>query len=430
MSPKEQKLSEILAHASSYTYKQINNNILSLLEKETGIYNAQPFCCNINIPYLMISGLLGYYEDYLVLALKGSNSIWDWLTDINLLHNNEPLSWKKQSNYSYGGVNGKVHSGFNKAVNQNFVELKSLLKNRCTNQNQKILLTGHSLGGAMAILLAIGLSGSHEFPSQKIVYTYGAPRVGDTNFRISFDRLKEITHYRFEYMNDIVPQLPLALPYHYLIRVLKTALLFQGMYIPSLGLVPQYEHTGILRYLAVDEQENLIVTETVSELKRFFRRLQGYGNNTAALGSYLVKGHHIENYIEHIKNLNQKRSKHTSTGGNMITLTHVLALIQAAELAGKINIWLKNTQIMALLTYRDTINYFVQERPKYPLNTRGVVLRQESYGKIKIYQVFLDSKEELVCYPDGKLYGRLLQVKQLDEELEERFGNTNMIVVE
>ncbi|MBR8841200.1 MAG: hypothetical protein DSM106950_46500 [Stigonema ocellatum SAG 48.90 = DSM 106950] len=68
MSPEELKLSEILAHASSYTYKPIDNDVLYLIEKETGIYDAKPFDFNTNIPSLMISGLSGYYENYLVIA--------------------------------------------------------------------------------------------------------------------------------------------------------------------------------------------------------------------------------------------------------------------------------------------------------------------------------------------------------------------------
>ena len=421
LSTQELKLSEVLATASYYAYQEIDDNVSCQIEKKTEICDVKPFCFNSDIPLLKIIGLSGYYENHLVIAIKGTDSIWDWLKNIKFLHNNDPLSWRNPSDYNRGRVSGRVHSGFNTAVDQNFPGLKTLVKNRRREKNQEILLTGHSLGGAIAILTAIGLSESDEFPCQKTVYTFGAPRVGDTKFRVSFDSLEELNHYRFERGNDIVPQLPLSQPFHFIADIFHLD-----------QLVPEYRHTGVLKYLTKDEQGNLIVTENPPELERFLHRLQGYATSVLDLVKYLENEHHIENYVSHIKNLNPEKlkqlEKHSNSEVNMLSGSEILVIIEGLKLAGKLKSWLEKINTFQLLTYRDAIKYFLQERPKYPEHSIGIILRQKLPEGIKIYQMFLDSNDKLISYPDGRPYGRMIIAKQIDQELEKEFDNEDMIV--
>src|SRR5690606_37727833 len=68
-------------------------------------------------------------------------------------------------------------------------------------------LTGHSLGGALAVLATAVLKIGLRMPVAG-VYTYGQPRVGDAEFCRVYDQvLKDIT---FRYVNDadVVPHLP------------------------------------------------------------------------------------------------------------------------------------------------------------------------------------------------------------------------------
>jgi triacylglycerol lipase len=71
---------------------------------------------------------------------------------------------------------GRVHSGFAKAVNEVKQDLDKML-DRIGNDGRPLWLTGHSLGGAMAILTATRLGERVQG-----VYVYGAPRVGDASF--------------------------------------------------------------------------------------------------------------------------------------------------------------------------------------------------------------------------------------------------------
>lgn len=71
---------------------------------------------------------------------------------------------------------GRVHSGFANAVNEVRQQLDQIL-DRIGSAGGPLWLTGHSLGGAMAILEATRLGERVQG-----VYVYGSPRVGDATF--------------------------------------------------------------------------------------------------------------------------------------------------------------------------------------------------------------------------------------------------------
>lgn len=71
-----------------------------------------------------------------------------------------------------------------------------------------VVVTGHSLGGALASLAAMSLVYQKLVPGSKMaLYTYGLPRVGDKTYALSHDKLVtnswRVVHYR-----DIVSHVP------------------------------------------------------------------------------------------------------------------------------------------------------------------------------------------------------------------------------
>ena len=73
----------------------------------------------------------------------------------------------------------------------------------------KIYITGHSLGGALAILCALEFSQQLLMP--ELVVTFGQPRVGNAAFRDLYNAALLNRTFRVINQNDIVPRTPGAL---------------------------------------------------------------------------------------------------------------------------------------------------------------------------------------------------------------------------
>jgi triacylglycerol lipase len=101
-----------------------------------------------------------------------------------------------------------AHAGFYDAIISVSHELIdwARLAPRDAQGQKRFVVTGHSLGGALAMLGAKILAGA-GFEVQA-VYTFGQPRVGDREFaRVYDERLGERT-FRFVNEEDIVPRVP------------------------------------------------------------------------------------------------------------------------------------------------------------------------------------------------------------------------------
>ena len=98
----------------------------------------------------------------------------------------------------------KMHEGFTEA----YISVQDQLHQFITFQNpSKLILVGHSLGGALATLCAIDFQLTYEQRYDIELYTYGSPRVGNPEFRELVN--ESIPHsYRFVNGLDAVPSLP------------------------------------------------------------------------------------------------------------------------------------------------------------------------------------------------------------------------------
>jgi hypothetical protein len=116
-----------------------------------------------------------------------------------VLYNQSDLRTDGHFFFQAAKAGGRVHSGFADAFAQISECLDAILALR--TPNQKLWLTGHSLGGALATLAAahIGSEAIHG------LYTFGSPRVGDSAFTAV---LPKRGHHRFVHRDDWVPQIP------------------------------------------------------------------------------------------------------------------------------------------------------------------------------------------------------------------------------
>eukprot|EP00249_Psilotum_nudum_P009010 c21651_g1_i1 orf=336-1379(-) len=154
-----------------------------------------------------LQAFVGVAEDLgaIVIAFRGTqeNSIQNWVENL----------YFKQLDLNYPGVKGAmVHQGFfsayyNTSLGKHVVEaVDSINKKR---NGLKILVTGHSMGGAMASFCGLDLKVNHGMGDVQVL-TFGQPRIGNSIFAAYFSALIPKS-YRMTHGHDIVPHLP---PYY------------------------------------------------------------------------------------------------------------------------------------------------------------------------------------------------------------------------
>lgn len=165
------------------------------------VYFSQPFIENtfqsfketkvvcINKKHLF--AIVCYTDKTVSVAFRGTNDIYDCLTDITL---NKIRKYK-----------GKVHQGFDRALDVVWEDLtKTVLP---LLEGRKLLFTGHSMGGAMATLASIRFLEEHSIKAD-VIYTFGSPRVGNRSFATNYDEHFEECHFRFVNYRDLVTRVP------------------------------------------------------------------------------------------------------------------------------------------------------------------------------------------------------------------------------
>jgi len=107
---------------------------------------------------------------------------------------------------------GKIHIGFNHYVDKIWTSI--LVHGVDAKKNNKTLwLTGHSLGAAMATIMAYRFTNYDLSATPAALFTYGSPRVGDRKFVNHFNTLP-FEHHRWVNDGDIVTKIPFA-PFFY-----------------------------------------------------------------------------------------------------------------------------------------------------------------------------------------------------------------------
>ena len=175
--------------------KQIYGNDLVFINNKPT--DTQGFMVIKNSPPVSCGTLCGTTTNSLLISFRGSQQPKDWINDFNGWHTTVPYG-----NYS---SDIRVHKGFIKCYKS--VRGK-ILQYIAANKNEiaYVFLTGHSLGGALALLCAVDIQ--YNYPNLKLeVYTSGAPAVGNKAFARSYNRRVPDTTRTYA-RKDIVPKLP------------------------------------------------------------------------------------------------------------------------------------------------------------------------------------------------------------------------------
>ncbi|WP_217513398.1 lipase family protein [Vibrio metschnikovii] len=140
------------------------------------------------------------YKHDLVLAFRGTAALADGIT--NLTCNGK------------GTDTGEiVHSGFQSTFYSMRKGLTRFLRDNPITGNGTLHCVGHSLGGALATLVANWIAASPEFKGKVNLYTFGSPRVGLKSFSVnSSSRIS--MHFRCVNGADPVTKVPVWPFYH------------------------------------------------------------------------------------------------------------------------------------------------------------------------------------------------------------------------
>jgi triacylglycerol lipase len=130
------------------------------------------------------------------IALRGTESPHDWLTDAEALHVTFDLvpGW------------GTVHRGFDTLYKSMRDSLMAALLQ--APAPKRVFIAGHSLGSGVTTLVLADLANNTKLPLAKH-YAYASPRVADPVFASRLNALP-VPSFRIVNSEDLVPTLPLA----------------------------------------------------------------------------------------------------------------------------------------------------------------------------------------------------------------------------
>lgn len=156
----------------------------------------------------------------LYIVFRGSDGTSDWIDNFKFWHRTIP--------YKEKGTNKKIkiHTGFYEQYSNVRLQIiermyTELFGTVCyTPRFKKFIITGHSLGGALATLCALDIEYNYHqwldvYALDLFCITFGSPRVGNKAFANSFDkRFEKGASYRIVNGDDIVSKVPPAIIFY------------------------------------------------------------------------------------------------------------------------------------------------------------------------------------------------------------------------
>lgn len=154
---------------------------------------------------------VGRLREQCVLAFRGTDSLNGWAQDL------ASVSLVNLEGCSFRGEACRVGQGFLEDYRSLRVRIQRELAAIGCGKSDGLLVTGHSLGGALAALALFDLTRLGQNISK--AYTFGQPRVGDAAFAGAFNAaLARIPVYRVTKADDPIVYLPARDPFHHVGR--------------------------------------------------------------------------------------------------------------------------------------------------------------------------------------------------------------------
>jgi triacylglycerol lipase len=215
------------------------------------------FCGTHQMPFPIedTQAYLAASDHMVLIAFRGTepSKIRDWLSDSNTPVIPGPAG------------KGLVHLGFSRALASVLSEIRDKIKEAYTD-HKTLWYTGHSLGGALAMLAAASVYFSDLELLADGVYTFGQPRTCDRLMAAAYNAAFKSRHFRFVNNNDVVAQVP-----------------------PE----PAFHHVNAMMYFDASGK----LHEKMSFAGKFADSLKGFTGDPFAPGTDGIRDHSMDTYV-------------------------------------------------------------------------------------------------------------------------------------
>lgn len=150
----------------------------------------------------------------LVIAIRGTEGILEWIHDAEF--DLVPCPFLAGAGHTEDGFTDMYESLTTGTAPDSPPVVNALATLAFPRPVTSVTICGHSLGGALATLLALDVAANTGFKAPA-VYTYASPRTGDSLFASTYDQVV-LNSYRIANRLDIVPALPPPINYEHVLN--------------------------------------------------------------------------------------------------------------------------------------------------------------------------------------------------------------------
>ena len=148
-----------------------------------------------------------------IIAIRGTEGIHEWINDAEFLM--VPCPFLAGAGHTEDGFTA-MYLSMTTSLDPKCPSLvKRLASLAFPRPLTSLTITGHSLGAAIATLLALDVAANTQYKNPA-VYTYASPRTGGPNFVATYNQVVPNT-YRVANRIDLVPKLPLPPLYEHVL---------------------------------------------------------------------------------------------------------------------------------------------------------------------------------------------------------------------
>jgi predicted lipase len=154
------------------------------------------------LPVYKVFGLIARLGGDVIIAIRGTEGVMEWIRDAFFLPARFPYVDAGLTEQGFTGFYSTFRVGPANISERVTEALRDIVADGTV---QTMAICGHSLGSALATMLAIDVAGNQVF--SPTAYTFASPRVGDKVFAGTYDALVPVS-WRIANLHDIVPRVP------------------------------------------------------------------------------------------------------------------------------------------------------------------------------------------------------------------------------